>query len=78
MGTLTIRNLDDAVIERLKRRAKSNNRSLEGEVRAMLEAEVPLIDKAAVLASADRIAAMTPKDRPQSDSTQLIREDRDR
>ena len=33
MGNLTIRNLDDRVIEHLKAQAKANQRSLEGEVR---------------------------------------------
>ena len=32
MGNLTIRNLDDRVIDRLKAQAKANQRSLEGEV----------------------------------------------
>ncbi|MGY9056791.1 MAG: FitA-like ribbon-helix-helix domain-containing protein [Alphaproteobacteria bacterium] len=36
MGTVTIRNLDDGVVERLKARAKLNNRSLESELRQML------------------------------------------
>ena len=33
MGTLTIRNLDDDVIARLKEQAKANYRSLEAELR---------------------------------------------
>lgn len=37
MGQLLIRNLDDAVIDRLKRLAKANGRSLEAEARATLE-----------------------------------------
>ena len=36
MGTLTIRNLDNGVIETLKAQAKANQRSLEAEVRYML------------------------------------------
>ena len=36
MGTLTIRNLDDRVIEKLKAQAKANHRSLEGEIRHAL------------------------------------------
>ena len=40
MGNLTIRNLDDGVIDRLKARAKANQRSLEGEVRHMLAEQV--------------------------------------
>ena len=32
MGNLTIRNVDDHVIEQLKAQAKANQRSLEGEI----------------------------------------------
>ena len=37
MGVLTIRNVDDAVIVALKKRARTNHRSLEGELRYLLE-----------------------------------------
>ena len=37
MPAVHIRNLDDAVVDALKRRARSNNRSLEAELRAILE-----------------------------------------
>ncbi len=38
MATLTIRNLPDELIERLKASAKASNRSMEQEVRELLEA----------------------------------------
>ncbi len=38
MATLTVRNLDDAVKARLRVRAAENGRSVEAEVRAILEA----------------------------------------
>jgi len=43
---LHIRNVDDAVIKELKARAARNHRSLEGEVRSILEAAVatPSVD----------------------------------
>ena len=37
MATITVRNIDDAVYNRLKRDAKLNHRSLEAEVRARLD-----------------------------------------
>ena len=40
MPALHIRNLDDAVIAALKARAVRNRRSLQGEVRKLLEAAV--------------------------------------
>ncbi len=36
MATLTIRQLDDAVYQRLKESARANNRSLEAEARHLL------------------------------------------
>ncbi len=77
MANLTIRNLDDEVVEKLKERAVSNSRSLEAELRAILAqaAETPTPKQFRALA--ERIAAMTP-DVPQTDSTELIREDRER
>ncbi|MDO5503104.1 MAG: hypothetical protein Q4G67_08020 [Actinomycetia bacterium] len=38
MATITVRGLDDAVVERLKARARANDRSMEGEVREILAA----------------------------------------
>jgi plasmid stability protein len=78
MGTVTIRNLDDKIIKRLKARAKTHRRSLEAELRDLLShaSRQPLIVDA--LAEADRIAAMTPKNVKQTDSVILLREDRDR
>jgi plasmid stability protein len=60
MTTLTIRGLDDKVIEQLKERARTRRRSLEAELRTILiqASSQPLILDA--LAEADRIAAMTP------------------
>jgi plasmid stability protein len=72
MSTLTIRKLDDKIIERLKARARTRGRSLEAELRDLLThaSRQPLILDA--LAEADRIAAMTPRDVPQTDSAVLL------
>lgn len=68
---LTIRGLDEAVIERLKARARTRGRSLEADLRDLLvlTSRQPLVLDA--LAEADRIAAMTPLDVPQTDSSRL-------
>lgn len=76
MATVTIRNLDDAVVKRLKYQAKQNGRSLEAEVRELLKQAADRKTIEELLAVADRIAAMTPTDRPQTDSVELLREDR--
>lgn len=78
MGNLTVRNLDNEVIDRLKRQARSNHRSLEAEVRHLLTRSVPSrLDMAAFRERSRRLAEMTAGS-PQTDSTLLIREDRDR
>ncbi len=77
MANVTIRNLDDGVVERLKAQAKSHHRSLEAELREILSAAVRRASREELLAEAKRIAAMT-LDVPQTDSALLIREDRDR
>ena len=73
MTTLTVRGLDDKIIEQLKARARIHRRSLEAELRTILiqASGQPLILDA--LAEADRIAAMTPRDVPQTDSVVLLR-----
>jgi plasmid stability protein len=77
LATLTIRNVDDEVVTALKARAKRNSRSLEAEIRVLLRDLVQRGAEASLRELADRIAAMTPKV-PQTDSTELIREDRAR
>ena len=77
MGNITIRNLDDKVIEKLKAQAKRHERSLEAEIRALLTETAERWSRQRFIETARRIAAMTP-DVPQTDSTELIREERDR
>ena len=74
MATVTIRNLDPALVEQLKRQAMANRRSLESELRAILaEAAQQALSRAEFVALAERIAAMNPG--PQTvDSGELIRE----
>jgi plasmid stability protein len=78
MAKLTVRNVDDAVVTRLKYLAEVHDRSLEAEIRQILKdaARAPTPRELKVIA--ERITAMTPPDRPQTDSTELIRADRDR
>lgn len=78
MATITIHNLDPQLVEKLKRQAKANHRSLQAELHDILNKSVSVaMSKRQFLARADRIAAMTPKV-PQTDSAILLREDRDR
>ena len=79
MATINVRQLDDDVVERLKRRAALNDRSLEGEARHILKdaAEDDMATKrASFLAMADRLRRKT-EGRRHTPAEVLIREDRD-
>ena len=78
MGTVTIRNLDDRVIDAFKAQAKANERSLEAELRYVLSQEVNhRLRMTEFRERTARIADAT-ADVPQTDSVELIRQDRDR
>jgi antitoxin FitA len=76
MSQILVRNLAPEVVERLKERAANNRRSLEAEVRAILEGLTEAEERRAeAIRFADAMRASSP---PQSsDSVALIREDRD-
>lgn len=76
MTSIVIEGLDEAVLIRLKRRAALKGRTLEDELRRILtEAAHPDLTTLRTRAAAMRRRLA---DRPQSDSAELIREDRDR
>ena len=78
MGDLTIRNLDDQVIERLKRQARASHRSLEGEVRHLLTQWVDRLVQLADFRERTRKLASLTVDTRQTDSVDMLREDRAR
>ncbi len=78
MIKLTVRNLEEEVVARLKVRAESRGRSLESEIRQILRDAARAPTPRELKAVAERITAMTPRDRVQTDSTALIRAARDR
>lgn len=76
MPDILVRGLEARVLSRLKEMAKSHGRSLQGEVREILSRSVPYSMKEALAVSKKwqkRLAG-----RQMSDSTDLIREDRER
>jgi len=79
MPQILVRNLDEKVVRRLKDLAKRNGRSLQAEVRQILEqaSDEPKLDHAEALKLADEIRRRF-AGRRVSDSAELIREDRDR
>ena len=79
MATINVRRLDDDVVRRLKQRAADNNRSLEGEVRHILEGAVEddvAARRSSFLALAAQLRRGT-EGRAQTPSEVLIREDRE-
>lgn len=82
MTQIVIEELDPMLVEKLKVRAQRQGRSLEAELKAILEAaaEAEVVDKETAMAAAwERIdkARTRYAGRTFSDSTELIREDRD-
>lgn len=74
MGSVVIRNLDDAAIRRLKVKAELHGRSLEAELREMAERHSRLSpeEKRALI---DKVRIRSPE--WHGDSTEFIRQDRD-
>lgn len=77
MSQLLIRGLDEDMIERLRKRAEGNHRSLEGELRDILYSASQQVDVETARKMIDEMRARL-EGRPHSDSSALIREDRDR
>jgi plasmid stability protein len=73
MATLTIRNVEDWIIVNLKNRAQRLNRSFEAELREALQ-RAARDEHLDFLAEAQRISAMTPANRRQTDSVKIIHE----
>ena len=76
MARLTIRNVDPSVVARLKERARTNHRSFEAEVRAILDRHA-YPDRSAVVARANEFRRRL-VGRYTGDATAEIRADRDR
>lgn len=79
MATVLVRNLDEQVVVRLKKRAAANNRSLEGELRVVLIAaseDRSAIRRSAFRAMSEELRSQT-RGSAQSPSEDLIRQDRD-
>jgi plasmid stability protein len=81
MSEVLVRNLDEAVVERLKARARGNGRSLQAELKLNLEQAVQPAtgrpSRGEYRSLADHVRAAL-GDRPQPDSAALLAEDRAR
>jgi plasmid stability protein len=77
MAQVLVRQLNDKVVDRLKKRAKEHGRSLQSEVKTILEEAVPDYEGASKRIEGLR-KRLVRSGRKFSDSAGLIREDRDR
>jgi len=74
MTDFLIRDIEPYVLDHLRRRAKQNRRSLQAEIKSTISKSVKL-NKEESLALMRKLRAELPYS--ETDSTQLIREDRD-
>jgi len=72
----TISDVDDALVEKIKDLAEAHHRSVETEIRHLLQQAVAQRRRSFV-ENAEAIAALIPTGVTQTDSTILVREDRD-
>jgi plasmid stability protein len=75
MATALVRDLDDAVYERLKARAAGNHRSLEAELREILVLASKQMDVGASRAAAEAMRRRL-EGRPHSNSGEILAEER--
>ena len=76
MPQILVRNLDERVVRRLKKRAKAAGRSLQAEAKAILE-DAAKLDMDAARKALEKFSRRF-KGRTFSDGAELIREDRNR
>jgi plasmid stability protein len=77
MARVLVRDLDPAVVERLKAKAQDHGRSLQKELKAILEQAASRPSWAEARADIERVRRRF-AGRSFSDSTKLVREDRER
>jgi plasmid stability protein len=77
MASVLVRDLDPAVVDRLKARAEENGRSLQKELKTVLEQAAAQATWAEARANIERVRRRF-AGREFSDSTELVREERDR
>jgi plasmid stability protein len=77
MPDILVRDVDDSVLARLNERASGNGRSLEAELKLILEQAARTIDIATARARAEEISRSL-AGRTHTDGAELLREDRSR
>ncbi len=77
MPNVLVRDIDTNILDRLKKRATGNHRSLQSEMQVILNEAAELPKRLSTLEAARRIKASL-KNRNHTDSAELLREDRAR
>jgi antitoxin FitA len=77
MAQILVRNLEQQVVDRLKKQAKADGKSLQSEVKNILEEASRRVDRETFFAGAETIRRSL-HGQKLSSSAALIREDRDR
>ena len=77
MAQVLVRQLNDKVVDRLKKRAKEHGRSLQSEVKTILEDAVPDYERAWKRIDSLRLR-LKRSSRKFTNSADLVREDRER
>jgi plasmid stability protein len=78
MPNVLIRNIDEKTLENLKKRADNNNRSLQAELKTILDMHGNVDFDEARMLMKESIEKYKSEGKVFSDSVDLIREDRDR
>lgn len=78
MGVIEKISVDSATLARLSENARLHGRTVEQEAAEALRVATGTLSRAEIVARLEAVAAMTPRGVKQTDSTLLIREDRDR
>lgn len=77
MPNVLVRDIDTNILDRLKKRAVVNHRSLQSEMQVILHEAAEKPERLSTLEAARRIRASL-KNRNHTDSAELLREDRAR
>jgi plasmid stability protein len=78
MTDILIRNVDKEIADALKRRAKEHGRSLQAELKLLLAESVDREERMERFLRSQKLVSEDTRTRPQTSSTLLLREDRDR
>jgi hypothetical protein len=78
MDTLTITDLEDTTVDSLRKVAAASGNTVEEAAAMMIRVGLARDGRLTRRERAEAIAAMTPRGVPQTDSVELIREDRAR